>query len=133
MSILKKLVLSLIPVVLFSFFPVLLCAQYDSGKQDNMGKEDHMGMAKLSATGCLKQGDSKNGYYLKGEDGKTYELWGYKNMGEHLNHKVTVTGMEQKMPESEEKMKMHEKEEAGGGPQMDMKVQHLKHISDKCE
>ncbi len=131
MSQLKKLSLCLVPVLFIALFPLLLSAQYDSGKQDTMGNE----MAKhMSATGCLKQGHSTNGYYLKGEDGKTYELWGYKGLAQHVNHKVTVTGMEQKMPESQEKTKEnYEKEEAGGQPQMDMKVMHLKMISEHCQ
>ena len=131
MSQLKKLSLCLVPVVFIALFPLLLSAQYDSGKQDTMGNE----MAKhMSVTGCLKKGTSADGYFLKGDDGKTYELWGYKDLGKHVDHKVTVTGMEQKMPESQEKMKDdREQQEAGGQPQMDMKVMHLKMVSEHCQ
>jgi len=121
MSKLKKFSLFLIPAVCITFFPLFLTAQ------DTMGHS-------MSATGCLKKGTSPDGYYLKGENGTTYELWGYKNLGEHVDHKVTVTGMEQKMPEAQEKMKeMTEKQEAGGEPQMDLKVTHLKMVSEHCE
>ncbi len=124
MSRMKKLFVFLAPLVLFGLFPVLLSAQ------DNMG----MSGGKMSATGCLMKGTSSDGYYLKGDDGKTYELWGYKNLSEHVNHKVTVTGMQQSMSSAMEKQKeTTEKTEAAGQPQMDLKVTHLKMVSESCQ
>lgn len=125
MSHLKKLTLGLVPVIVVALFPLLLSAQ------DNMG--NNMGN-KMSATGCLMKGTSADGYYLKGDDGKTYELWGYKGLSEHVNHKVTVTGMEQKMsPAMEKEKSSSEMSEAGGREQMDLKVTHLKMISESCQ
>lgn len=130
MSTLKKIAALLAPLVLFGLLPVLLSAQDSMAKQDNMDKGK---MAKMSATGCLMQGPSKDGYYLKGDDGKTYELWGNKTLSEHVNHKVTVSGMEEKMPEAREQTKeSKEKSEAGGQPQTDLKVTHVKMVSDSC-
>src|SRR5438105_4903255 len=48
----------------------------------------------MTVTGCLTQdAKEKNEYMIAGEDGKT---WGLKShtvkLGEHLNHKITVTG-----------------------------------------
>lgn len=127
MSSFKKVGLCLGTMVLFSFFSVLLSAQDNMGKQDNMGQ-------KTSATGCLMKDSSDNGYYLKGEDGTTYELWGDKSLGEHVNHKVTVTGVQQKMPHAmEEKNMDNEKTEASGGTQMDLKVTHVKMVSKSCQ
>ncbi len=124
MSRMKKLFVFLAPLVLFGLFPVLLSAQ------DNMG----MSGGKMSATGCLMKGTSPDGYYLKGDDGKTYELWGYKNLSEQVNHKVTVTGMQQSMSSAMEKQKeTTEKTEAAGQPQMDLKVTHLKMVSESCQ
>ena len=126
MSHLKKLSLCLATAMFMAMFALALNAQDSMAKQDNTAK-------KMSATGCLKKGDSANGYYLKGDDGTTYELWGYKDLGKHVDHKVTVTGMEQKMPDAMEKSKeASEKKEAGSGPQMDMKVMHLKMVSETC-
>ncbi len=131
MSYLKKLTLCLIPAVFVALFPLLLSAQDTMAKQDNMG--DQMGH-KMSATGCLKKGASPDGYYLKGDDGKTYELWGYKGISEHVNHKVTVSGMEKKMPSSMEKQKEStEMTEAAGQPQMDLKVSSVKMVSENCQ
>lgn len=103
------------------------------GKQDSMGKEDNMGK-KMSVTGCLMKGTSADGYYLKGENGNTYELWGSKTLGEHVNHQVTVSGMEKEMPASmEKKHEMNETKEAGTGQHMDLKVSHIKMVSDTCK
>lgn len=131
MSSCKKLSLGLIPVLFVALFPLVLSAQDAMGKQDQMGNQ----MAnEMSATGCLMQGTRPDGYYLKGDDGKTYELWGFRGLSDHVNHKVTVTGMEQKMPDSMEKQReAAEKTEAGTGPQMDMKVMHVKMISENCQ
>jgi len=131
MSTLKKLALCLVPMVIFALAPSLLSAQDTMAKQDNMGKSSKM--AKTSATGCLMQGTNPDGYYLKGDDGKTYELWGSKTLKAHVNHKVTVSGMEEKMPAAKEKAKEStEKSEAGGQPQTDLKVTNVKMVSDSC-
>lgn len=123
----KKFVLSLIPMLVIALAPAILTAQ------DSMSKQDNMAKGKVSATGCLMKGDTANGYYLKGDNGTTYELWGYKDLGSHVNHKVTVSGMEQKMTDAKEKDKeMNEKKEAGGGPQTDLKVSHVKMVSESC-
>jgi hypothetical protein len=126
MSNLKKLALCVAPAILMTWFAVALSAQDNMAKQDNMGKN-------MSVTGCLKQGSDTGGYYLVGEDGKMYELWG-KGLSAHVNHKVTVTGMEEKVPESQEKKReMAEKQEAGTGTAMDMRVSHVKMVSENCQ
>ena len=131
MSTLKKMAALLAPLVMFGLLPVLLSAQDSMSKQDSMDKGGKM--AKMSATGCLMQGTSPDGYYLKGDDGKTYELWGNKTLSAHVNHKVTVSGMEEKMPEAKEQAKeTKEKSEAGGQPQTDLKVTHVKMVSKSC-
>jgi|SRR5579871_806521 len=131
MSHLKKLALCLAPAVFVAMFAVQLSAQDAMSKQDNTGNT--MGKH-MSATGCVKQGTSPDGYYLKADDGKTYELWGYKGLSKHVNHKVTVTGVEQKMSASMEKTKeANEKTEAGSGEQTDLKVTHLKMVSENCQ
>lgn len=46
-----------------------------------------------SITGCLAQGTAKDSYTLRSADGKTYTLTSTKvNLGEHVGHKVTITG-----------------------------------------
>jgi hypothetical protein len=122
MSQLKRLVLCLVPVVLFSLFPLLLSAQ------DNMSNSQNM-----SVTGCLKQGTDTGGYYIMGDDGKMYELWG-KGLSAHVNHKVTVMGMQTTMtPTQEQKREATEKQEAGTASVVDMKVSSVKMLSENCQ
>lgn len=124
MSHLKKISLYLAPLVLFGLFPVLASAQ------DNMGMSNKQTM---SVTGCLKQGADNGGYYIMGEDGKMYELMG-KGLSAHVNHKVTVMGMEAPMSQSQEQKKMAtEKSEAGTATVVDMKVSSLKMVSESCQ
>ncbi|MGA2902976.1 MAG: hypothetical protein ABSD98_04040 [Candidatus Korobacteraceae bacterium] len=119
----KKLFLYLAPLVLFSLVPILASAQ------DNMGMSNNQ---KMSVTGCLKQGTDPGGYYIMGADGKMYELMG-KGLAAHVNHKVTVMGMQTMMSPAEEKKKADmEKMEAGSATVVDMKVSSVKMISASC-
>jgi len=120
----KKLFLYLAPLVLFSLLPILASAQ------DNMGMSNNQ---KMSVTGCLKQGTDAGGYYMMGDDGKMYELMG-KGLSAHVNHKVTVTGMQTTMTSAEEKKKeAMEKSEAGSATVVDMKVSSIKMVSESCQ
>ena len=121
MSLVKKSVLLLAPLVLFTILPSLLSAQDDSGSKS------------MSVTGCLKQGSDANGYYLMAQDGKMYELWG-QNLAEHLGHTVTATGTQAKVSHAmEEKKEAAEKAEAGSASVIDMKVSSLKMVSASCQ
>jgi len=87
----------------------------------------------MSVTGCLKEGTDTGGYYIKGDDGKTYELMG-KNLGEHVGHTVKVSGHTVKMTEKQEKTRAEmEKTESGGSEVADMRVSNLKMVSEKCK
>jgi hypothetical protein len=130
MSQLKKLSLYLTPLMLFGLFPILASAQDTMSKQDNMGMSNKQTM---SVTGCLMQGTDNGGYYIKGDDGKMYELMG-KGLSAHVNHKVTVTGMPETMSKAQEQKKMDtEKSEAGSASVVDMKVSSLKMVSESCQ
>lgn len=116
-----RLVLFLVPVALFSLLPALSSAQ-EMGSKKNM-----------TVTGCLKQGTDTGGYYIMGENGKMYELFG-RGLAAHVNHKVAVSGMETTMsPAMEKKREADEKQEAGSGTPIDMKVTHVKMISESCQ
>ena len=120
MSFLKKLFLCLLPMVCLTLFPVFLSAQNSMGKT-------------VSATGCLKQGTDRGGYYLMGENGTMYELWGH-NLAQHVDHKVTVTGTEEQMPQSvEQKRESDETSESGGAPHVDLRVSNVKMVSESCQ
>jgi hypothetical protein len=124
MSTLKKLMMCGAALMLLSLTSAVLSAQ------DNMGMGDSKTM---SVTGCVKQGTDAKGYYLMGQDGKMYELWG-KGLGEHVGHTVTVTGTQAKLsPAQEEKKEATEKAEAGSNSYVDMKVASLKMVSSSCQ
>ena len=124
MSLLKKMCLFLAPLMLLTLLPMVLSAQ------DNMGNSMNQ---KVSVTGCLKQGSDTGGYYIMGDDGKMYELMG-KNLGEHVNHKVTVTGMQEKMSSGQEgKRESTEKTEAGNATVVDLRVHSVKMVSENCQ
>lgn len=122
MSLLKKMCLFLAPLMFVSLLPMMLSAQ------DNMG----MNNQHVSVTGCLKQGSDTGGYYIM-DNGKMYELMG-KGLSEHVDHKVTVTGVEEKLSSSQEaKRESDEKTEAGGATVMDLRVHSVKMVSDTCQ
>jgi hypothetical protein len=108
-------------VALFVLSPVLLCAQASGSP--------------VSITGCLKQGSEKGGYYVVAEDGKMYELIGHAaQLSKHVNHTVTVTGQEVKLPESQEsKLEPHEKTEAGNETYIDLQPTDVKMVSATCK
>ncbi len=117
MSNLKKLVLFLAPLVVLAVFSSVAMAQD----------------GQITATGCVKAGAGGEGYYLMGQDGKMYELWG-KGVGEHLNHTVMVTGTQAKLSHAqEEKKEVSEKKEAGNATYIDLKVSDLKMVSESCQ
>src|SRR5579863_4562905 len=119
MSHLKKLVLCLSTAAFMAMFTLAMNAQDAMAKQDTAG--NNMGNH-MSVTGCLKQGSDTGGYYMMGDDGKMYELWG-KGLSAHVNHKVTVTGMQETMPSNmESKRESTEKQEGNGATAVDMKV-----------
>src|ERR1035437_2540875 len=120
---LNKLSLYLVPLVIFSLFPVLLSAQ------DNMGG----GKPAMSVTGCLKQGSTASGLHLMRQDCTMYEHMG-PGWATHVNPAVTVIGHQVTLSATqEEKKEASEKAEAGGKPYVDMKVSSVKMVSESCQ
>ena len=109
-----------VPLALFLLVPFFAYAQ-DAGSP-------------VSATGCLKQGAEKSGYFLTTTDGKIYELIGKAAaFSPHVNHTVTVIGKVVKLSEAHEaKLAPHEKTEAGAGTPVDVQVSDLKMVSASC-
>lgn len=86
--------------------------------------------ADVTVTGCLAKGDEANEFSIKGDDGKTYGLFNGKGvkMADHLNHKVTVTGVPTK-----ERGEGKEKKEAAGKEESEhLRVTNLKMVSTTC-
>ena len=82
----------------------------------------------IIVTGCMTKGDKGSEYFITGEDGKTYGLRSTTvKLGEHLNHKVTVTG-------TVSKLENPNKEEAKTGKRevADLHVSNLTMVSTSC-
>jgi hypothetical protein len=114
--------------------PFLLYGQ-DTMQNDQSGmghnaSAHHM----INVTGCLKKGSEAGGYYITGQDGKTWELSSKTvDLAEHVNHTVSVSGHEMMGSKADEtKTEESEKSESGGGKYFDLKVAHLKMVSTSC-
>lgn len=107
---------------------VLFCAS--AYADEHKGKGAAKSGSPVTVTGCLAKGDEANEYSIKGEDGKTYGLFSSKGikLGDHLNHKVTVTGRA-----TRERGEGKEKKEAGKMEESEhLRVTDLKMVSTTC-
>ncbi len=122
----------LFPLALVSLCAYLLFAQAAVAQYGQSGAGQSN--TSTSVTGCLKQGGEKGGYYITGEDGTFYELVGKSvNLSQHVNHTVTVTGHQVKLPDSHEStVEQQEKTEAAGKSYTDLQVANLKMVSESC-
>ncbi len=91
--------------------------------------------ASKTVTGCLQKGDEADEYSITDAGGKTYGLRSSSvKLGDHLGHKVTVTGRvrpeseENEANEQKEKNEHNEKKEVA-----DIRVTNLKMISTSCQ
>jgi len=86
-----------------------------------------------TVTGCLQKSDEADEYRLTSTDGKLYDLRSSSvKLGEHVGHKVTVTGSFKAEGGKDEA----EKEEAKEGGQKetgDIQVKTLKMVSSSCQ
>lgn len=89
-------------------------------------------------TGCLQKGDSANEYKLTTAKGSTWEIKSDSlNLGEHVGHKVTLTGVVSNatMHGMKEDAKAEAKEHGMDKDSTEhghMTVTHLKMDSDSC-
>ena len=129
-----KLAFWLIPILCLSLCPIALAQGTAPEKQEKKAdKSAHT----QSVTGCLQKGDEAGEFSITGEDGKT---WGLRStsvkLGEHLGHKVTVTGStthETKAQEKAEEKKEGQVENAASKAEYaDLTVTSLKMVSDTC-
>jgi len=77
----------------------------------------------MTVTGCLQKGDEAGEYSIKDDNGKQYGLRSTTvKLGDHLDHKVTVTG----------KMMSRDKDKNENEEHQQMDVTNLKVISNTC-
>jgi hypothetical protein len=112
--------------------PLIAVGQQGSSGMDQSGASSMAGQ-EVTATGCLQKGQEKGGYFLKGDDGKDWELSG-SGLAAHVGHKVTVTGQQmQRSDDQETKVATSEKAEAAGGQYGDLRVSQVKMVSTSCQ
>jgi len=100
-------------------------AQAADQSPDQAGKQGSANLAAKSAgqtmtiTGCLQE-RGKDEYRISGDDGKSWALKSTSvKLGDHLNHKVTITGKVTK--------------EGAGAEAGDLDVSNLKMVSQSCQ
>jgi hypothetical protein len=115
-----------VATVLFAISSTALCSA-------QMAEKEKMSME--TVTGCLQKGGETGGFYIAGDNGKVWELHSKKvSLAEHVGHTVTVSGpatMETK--EDEAKIDADEKKEYGDKEHGDLRVHHLKMVSESCK
>ncbi len=112
--------------------PFALMAQQGTSDTSQAGASSKHSQTVI-ATGCLEKGQEAGGYYLKDENGKDWELTG-KNLSSHVGHKITVTGHEMQGSKTHEaKVEPSETSEASGKQYADLRVSHVKMISESCQ
>src|SRR4051794_19453236 len=111
----------------FTILLIVTCFAFASLGQDEPMNKSAKGKAS-SITGCVQKGQEANGYTLKTNDGKMYELMsGTQDLSPHVGHTVTLTGTKTHAAKAiEEKKEVSEKQEAAGAPHTDFKVTGLK-------
>jgi hypothetical protein len=114
--------------VLFAICSTALCSAQMSDKEKEKG-------TMKSVTGCLQKGDETGGYYIAGDDGKVWELHSKKvSLAEHVGHTVTVSGAAtMESTEDEAKIEANEKKEYAEKEHGDLRVHHLKMVSESCK
>ena len=129
---LRKFALCLSTILLVSLCAPALYAQDSAAPDSQTGTSAKRAQPTTSVTGCLQKGTEAGGYFIAGDDGKTWELSG-RGLAAHVGHKITVTGHEVKRSKAEEtKVEDKEKAEAGGKEYADLHVTGVKMISTSC-
>jgi hypothetical protein len=112
--------------------PAALLAQQSAPSMDQSGMSNGNSQS-VTATGCLQKGSEAGGYYLTGDDGKTWELTG-KGLSANVGHKITVTGQEMQGSKAQEaKVESSEKTEAGTNQHGDLRVSNVQMVSASCQ
>ena len=84
-----------------------------------------------TVTGCLQKDDEPNEYSITDASGNTYGLYSSDvKLGDHVGHKVTVSG---KLRAEKEEAEEREKEESSKKEARDLQVTKLTMVSTSCQ
>jgi hypothetical protein len=98
-------------------------------------KKNHKTSGTKTITGCLQKGDEANEFSITDADGKTYGLRSSSvKLGDHVGHKVTVSGRVRPESEENEASEQREKNEQNEKKEVaDIRVTSLKMVSTSCQ
>lgn len=103
-----------------------LAAKAEQKKDESRGK--------TTVTGCLSKGDEPNEFYLTSDNGKRYELRSDNvALGDHVDHKITVTGTPSKESEETEEREGGRHNEAAEHNAGNLQVTNVKMVSTSCK
>lgn len=131
-----KLALSFIAFAVIGLGPAIRAQNTatESGQQAPSPPANINTPHQILVTGCLKRGNEAGGYYIKDQNGKTWELVSGSSgidLSAHVQHAVTITGKEVTTPKDQEAAKQPS-ESAEGNPHSDLRVLTLKMLSPSC-
>jgi len=121
----RKFILILVACFAFTTCVFVLAANAQKGGKEDGGK---------TVTGCLQKGDEADEFSLTGDDGKLYDLRSSAvKLGDHVGHKVTVTGSFKAEGDEKDEDEAKESKENGKKEAGDIQVTKLKMVSDSCK
>ena len=98
------------------------------------GQTKTKGKNSVTVTGCLQKGDEPNEYSITDTSGNIYGLRSSSvKLGDHLGHKVTVTGNMKAESEEKGEKEEHEKKGANTKEVGDIQVTNLTMVSTSCQ
>ena len=126
----------------FTCLTTLVCLAQEAAKQDNTKEataqeNQKPATAIKTVTGCLQKGHEPGELSITGEDGKIWDVTSKSvKLDEHVGHQVTLTGSarrESKAQEKAEGKKEGQVEKVAGKEEYgDLRVTHLKMVSETC-
>jgi len=121
----RNIVLILAACLVFTIAVFALAANAQKGEKKGGSK---------TVTGCLQKGDEADEFSLTGEDGKLYGLRSAAvKLGDHVGHKVTVTGSFKAEGDEKDEDEAKESKENGKKEAGDIQVKSLKMVSSSCQ
>src|SRR5262245_29921258 len=114
----------IVPILLLVFLTCLFISVASAQKDSKSG-------GSKAVTGCLQKGDEADEFSLTADDGSVYGLRSSSvKLGEHVGHKVTVSG---KFKAEDYEKDKDENKESGKKEAGDIQVSSLKMVSASCQ
>lgn len=118
--------------------PGPVCSAQNSGTQSSQpGNMPNMASPpiRVRVSGCLKRGNESGGFYLKDENGRTWEIIPANgvNLADHINQSVVIIGRPAELGQQQETQKESSEQAEGAGTQhSDLRVMTIEMLSPSC-